>query len=747
MSGFDLASLMPVYLDEVDEQIAALNDTLLKLEQNPEDDRALRDAFRLVHTIKGSSTMMGFDQVKGLTHHLETYFDDLRSGKRPLTRPFLDLCFRGLDALRDYHRDLREQGQSQVDLTGLTGQVIAQLEGSPGEIEPEPEPVRPTIPEEPPAIAPKMAMQSSVVWIAVTFEPKLPWPDMKARLILNRLSAKGQILETDPPADRLEETEVSRKFRIQIRSDCVAEELRTLADVDGVSHVVIDTGEPPPPVVEQAPKPEPEAIEPAPSATPELPHARVTETVRVDVDRLDHLMNLAGELVVSKARFFEISRGLEELFRNTSAPLLASDAIDRLESVARGLEEYGDREATGTGSIERWGGQVRRLCENFREIRDELDLIRQGRERLGSMAEAIHHLSRVSDGIQRGVLETRMVPIGPLFDRFRRVIRDLRHASGKEIDLRIEGEKTELDKRMVDELADPLIHLVRNSVDHGLERPEDRIAAGKPRSGTVFLAASHRGNSVVITVGDDGRGINTEKVRRKAVANGLLGEAESLRLTDRQVAAFIWHPGLSTAEAITDISGRGVGMDIVKSRIEALNGTVDVRSEPNRGTTFTIRLPLTLAIMSVLLVRVGDEAYAIPLDHLDEIVEVDAAQVHRVHGRKSIEIRGRVIALVTLREIFGHARPANERIASDERHTVVLISDGEAAVGLIIDQLLGMQEAVLKSLEKNFRPVEGLSGASILGDGRVSLILDVDGLIEMVARESGHRSRAVEAGR
>jgi two-component system chemotaxis sensor kinase CheA len=466
--------------------------------------------------------------------------------------------------------------------------------------------------------------------------------------------------------------------------------------------------------------------------------------VRVDADRLDYLMNLAGELVISKARFVEIARGLEEVFRDSNAEILAADTLDRLDQIARGLDgapaTAGRPAGEAAVTAERWASQVRRLRENVHAILGELDQVRQGRERLSAMAEAIHSLGRVCDGIQKGVLETRMVPIGPLFDRFQRVVRDLRVSSGKEVTLRVEGEKTELDKRMIDELADPLVHMVRNAVDHGLESPEAREAAGKPRAGTVVLAASHRGNSVVITVSDDGRGINCDRVRAKALAKGLLSEEEARRLTDRQVFPFIFHPGLSTAEKVTDISGRGVGMDIVKNRIEALSGSLDVRSEPGQGTTFTVRLPLTLAIMPVLLVRDGGEAFAIPLDHLDEIVEVVPSQVYLVHGRRSIEVRGRIISLVGLGEVL----PIGGRVGNGEagepaaggKQTVVVVSNGEATVGLVVDGLMGLQETVLKSLEKNYRPVRGLSGASILGDGRVSLILDVDALIDMAAREA-----------
>jgi two-component system chemotaxis sensor kinase CheA len=756
MSGFDIASMLPFYLDEVDEQIAALNDTLLRLEQVPDDEKALRDAFRLVHTVKGSASMMGFEPVKELTHHLETFFDQLRSGKRSLDRPFLDLCFRSLDALRDYHRDLRSAGKSAIDLTGLTAQVDDLLNepSPPAEAARAPEP---TLPESvsPPPPPPLRPGQPTAIHLIVLFEPDLKWPDMKAKLVLNRLSARGQVLATEPPADRLDDVESLPQFGIWLLSDADVVELHALADVDGVTGIQIETAPGPGLAAKEEEEPAAKPPEAPPAAGPAQPDApvapaaaaeakkpKVTETVRVDVERLDQLMNLAGELVINKSRFFEIARGLDELFRTSNARLLAADTLDRLDNLARGLEGFDDRQRVSQGALERWSAQLRRLCENFRSIQEELDLIRQGRERLGAMAEAIHHLSRVSDGIQRGVLETRMVPIGPLFDRFQRVIRDLRLASNKEVVLRIEGEKTELDKRMIDELGDPLIHLVRNSVDHGLEPPDQREAAGKPRAGTVALAASHRGNSVVITVSDDGRGIDCQRVRQKAVARGLIGDDESRRLSERQLIQFIWHPGLSTAEAVTDISGRGVGMDIVKSRIEGLNGAVDVRTEPGAGTTFTIRLPLTLAIMSVLLARVGEEYYAIPLDHLAEIVAVGPGQVRAVQGQRTIEIRGRIISLVTLADIFrkpgaGHNGSGNARgdaaAGADPGVTVVVVSDGEATLGLVVDELVGMQEAVLKSLEKNFQPVAGLSGASILGDGRVSLILDIDALIGMAA--------------
>jgi two-component system chemotaxis sensor kinase CheA len=778
MSGFDVEGLLPFYLDETDEHIVALNDALLKLEQSPSDEQSLRAAFRLAHSIKGSAAVMGFAAIKTLMHHFETLFEGFRDGIRTLDRPFLDLCFRCLDALRDYHRDLRSRGESTVDLSELTEQVINYLNSWTG-TETEATPVRPTVAEvpEPLAVPPEIIETSPAVCLTLQFEPDLAWADMKAKLVLTRLSAKARILATEPPAERLEEVESLKTLIVWLAAECDLDELYELANVDGVTEIQFETRErtdakPSPadlPPAEESPSNAPEpapptlpseavkepaaspapptsplgsGVKPEPAPTGAEPKHRITETVRVDVDRLDHLMNLAGELVINKARFFEIARGWEELFRGSNAELLAADMIDRLDSVARGVDGCNGAHGLGGGEIERWSAQLKKLRENFRAIQEEIHLIRQGREQLGAMAEAIHHLTRISDGIQKGVLETRMVPIGPLFERFHRVVRDLRLSSGKEVLLRIEGEKTELDKRMIDELGDPLIHMVRNAVDHGLEGPDRREAVGKPRVGTISLSASHRANSVVITVADDGRGIDAERVRRKVVATGLLSESESLRLNERQLIPYIFHPGLSTAETITEVSGRGVGMDIVKSRIESLNGLVDVRTEPGKGTTFVIRLPLTLAILPVLLTLIGEEAYAIPLDHLDEIVEVRPDQINRIHGKRVFEIRGRVVSLVALSDVFrwsgkpGTDDSTNSVDTSGGKQTVVVVSNGDSTIGLIVDELLGMQEAVLKSLEKNYRPIPGLSGASILGDGRVSLILDIDTLIEMVASES-----------
>lgn len=769
MADFNLAELLPFYLDETDENIAALNDALLRLEQDPADAKALAEAFRMFHSIKGASIVMGYEGVNRITHVLESLFDQLRNKKRELDRPILDLTFRCLDELRDYHRELRSEGRSGRDLAGLVRDVEAALTGPHHAPAPAPAPpLPPPVPEPPPAPkdGPPPAVAAGAipanldgaVRVVVRFEAGLQLADMKARLVAERLASKGVVVATDPPLDRIDEVESLATFVVWVAEAADPDELRALADVDGAASVVVErpgVGDSAAveavPVVAEAPPPSEAEPDPTPLPSPEPPkpappkRAKVVETVRVDSDRLDDLMNLAGELVINKARFVDVARGLDEALRGSDARGLAAETEERLEVILRGLDQV-TAAASGRSdaAVDRWAGHVRRLREDFRAIRGELDRIRQGRERLKALGDAIHSLGRVADGLQKGVLETRMVPIGPLFERFRRVIRDLSVASGKEVVLKIDGEKTELDKRMIDELSDPLIHMVRNSVDHGLEPPEAREAAGKPRAGTVSLQASQRGNRVVVTVADDGRGIDCERLRKKVVSKGLVGREEAAAMADRELIPFIWHPGLSTAEAVTEISGRGVGMDIVKDRIDNLSGGVDVRSTPGAGTIFTIRLPLTLAIMSSLLVRIYDEAYALPLDHIEEIVEIRGDRIARVQGRPTIEIRGRFLALATLGDLFrwgGGAHPsAPDRPwfgDPSESFRIVIVRDGETAVGLVVDELIGMQEVVLKSLERNYRPVSGLSGASILGDGRVSLILDVDAVIGAASSRRG----------
>ncbi|QDU64747.1 Chemotaxis protein CheA [Planctomycetes bacterium Pan216] len=636
--------------------------------------------------------------------------------------------------------------------------------------------------------------------VNVHFEAGLPLANLKAELIQIKLAAQGTITNTIPKLESLSESDELQTFTVDLCTEASEKALREALVVDGVESVEllefddegslsslfeeemehsepITTGsvqeepvlsaspsepiEASPPVAKTPPPPR-EVASPAPrqaaagardhgtrngaaatttngsAPSPRREGSKVSETLRVEIDRLDHLMNLAGELVINKARFVQIASGLQPAFQRKASSFASRGFAERLECLGKVLTEHRDQDEPIT-SFDSMISEVSRLLDDYRVIEEDLTKVNDARQTFNSMETVIHELTRVSDGIQKSVMDTRMVPVEPLFVRFKRVVRDVARGAGKEVALAIAGEKTELDKRMIDELGDPLIHLIRNAVDHGLETPEERIAAGKPPRGTVRLEASHRGNSVLITVSDDGRGINVDKVREKVLAHGLASEAELAQLSDKQMLGYIFHPGLSTAEKVTDISGRGVGTDIVKSRIDELSGTIDVETLSGLGTTFTIRLPLTLAIMPSLLTRVFGDVFAMPLEVVEEIVSVPANSIHTVQGSKTITVRRRVIPLATFNDIFswggGGPHPAchgEHRDTANEKRdlTVVILLSGEMRIGLIVDHLIGEQDIVVKSLAENFFNVRGLAGASILGDGRVSLILDVGAIME-----------------
>jgi two-component system chemotaxis sensor kinase CheA len=473
--------------------------------------------------------------------------------------------------------------------------------------------------------------------------------------------------------------------------------------------------------------------------------------MRVDIDRLDNLMNLAGELVVNRARFVQLSRQLSPALQKISVINRMRDFGDALRRTIDALQALGER----NGEL---AAHVQELQSGLRIVEEQSELWDHSRRCFSQISEAIDQLTRVSDSLQRGVLGTRMVPVAPLFNRFRRVVRDLAMESNKKVNLQIRGEKTELDKRMIDELGDPLIHLIRNSIDHGLEPPDLRRQRGKPEVGTILLEASHSGNNVYIHVRDDGRGIDLERIRQRLVDNHVQTTAELAELTDGQVIDYIWHPGFSTAREITDVSGRGVGMDVVKTRIEDLNGTIHLDSSPGEGTTFSLRLPLTLAILNSLLVRIHGVVFSIPIDDVREIVSLYPCDMVTVRGKQTFDVRGEFMPLVSLDNVFRWNRqdPCNSDSlasegapASEDWVAVIVLQAMGKTLGLRVDELMGSQDIVIKSLAENFRDIRGLSGASILGDGTVCLMLDAGQLIEMAtsAPQSDNRTARRSATR
>ncbi|MHC5004076.1 MAG: chemotaxis protein CheW [Planctomycetota bacterium] len=754
----EMSEYLQVFMDETEEQLDDLTEALLVLETRPESAEHLHEAFRLIHSIKGSAGMMGLDSIAALTHHLESRFERFRSGVEKLDEATMNLVLRCIDFLRDCVRRLRaEQGLAPA---AELLQELSERDDRPAREAATPPDDGPADPEGA-AVAPApLAHDGEGYRLVVHFEPGLPLVDLKARLILSRLSNLGDIVAHRPADRELEQVESLDQLEVVLTTERAAETIRAAADVNGVSAIdLAATGDEPAlepqaatatpaaaeSTVEAEAEPEPASVAieapAAAAAAPEVEEpavvetaapasepravARTGETMRVDIERLDDLMNLAGELVVNRARFVQVASEVTPHFGRRNVTSRARDFSESLRRTIDHLE---------TATNGQWTADVAELRAGLELLEEQARAWDSGRRGLAQIGEAIDQLTRISDSLQQGVLDTRMVPVAPLFNRFKRVVRDLAQERGKKVDLVIRGEKTELDKRMIDELGEPLVHLVRNSMDHGLEPPDVRRSRGKPEIGTIVLEASHSGNSVFIHIRDDGGGIDVDRIRAKAVDRGLLDAAAAEGLTEQAAVEYIWHPGFSTAREVTDISGRGVGMDAVRARIAELNGTVDVESVREQGTTFTIRLPLTLAIINSLLIRARDIVFSMPIEDVREIVAVSPADVVTVHGKRTIDVRGEFIPLVGIGEVFdwrdlGDGRA--EAPASDGNVHAVILQAGGRTMGLVADELLGSQEIVIKSLAENFIAIRGLSGASILGDGTVCLMLDVGTLIEL----------------
>lgn len=819
-----MATYLQMYLDETSEQLDALVETLLALEGNPTHAGQLNEAFRLIHSIKGSSAMMGLDSITVLTHHLENHFERIRSGLQSLDRPMMDLVLRCIDFLKECNSRLRS-GQALASAPELLEELGRHVAVPRTTVPPQPSAAtrevaahESTTPEpvarataESAAPTPSLSSESNAAestkqggrkeagasqfWrVTVRFEPGLQLADLKAELVLSRLSDLGEIRQTDPPRGELVTVADVRRLQVVLHSDRSAAEIRGAADVGGVDLVEMDrssqeleldasilteaevtesTDEPAAHPVgilgptgtsreiddtatgrqgavsphDQASHEEkPARVEPVPAAPDAAEtRSRVVETVRVDIDRLDNLLNLAGELVVTNARFVQISRQMGPAFKKTGRARAFGETIRRLIETLK-LQRGSESELRRN----EWTQQLMELEAEIDAVESQARLWEEGRRCFGQINEAVNQLTRVSDSLQRGVLDTRMVPVGPLFNRFKRVVRDISQELNKQVSLEIQGEKTELDKRMIDELGDPLVHLVRNAIDHGLESAEQRVARGKPAEGTLKLEAVHSGNNVYIHVRDDGGGINAAKIRERIVSRGLVAAEIASQLSDADVIEYIWHPGFSTADVVSDISGRGVGMDIVKTRIAELNGTITVETELGKGTSISIRLPLTLAIIRCLLFRLRHGMFAVPIDGVREIVSVPFDEIVTIHGRHTFEVRGEFLPLVDIDDVFDWPEPGiGGEPASVPRESrscnVVILQNANETIGLRVDELHGGQDIVIKSLAENFVHIRGLSGASILGDGSVCLLLDVAAAIDLAVRGRGlpaHRELA-----
>ncbi len=740
---------LSIFIDESQETLDELTNALLAVEAG-DRRQGIEQLFIGAHRIKGSAATIGLNRVAKLAHLMEDLLQVLVDEGRALEPAVADGMLACTDGLRQYVNAIRNgKPEDQFDVLarqlldarnicnvaikpkGETPQEEAEM-AMPGAAEAMPEPGKAKSTEITNELRQRVAAAvredepDTVLLGRVIFEPNLPLVGLKARLVFSKLSNLGTIRYLDPPADDLEGLDEMESLNFAVVTERTPEAIEHALRVAGVHSVVVE-------LFERRQVPAVKAVAPVARAAGAPPEHGVkpAETLRVDIERLDSLMNLAGQLTISKARITQIGDTLKKNVTGEKSSRILDRVSDELKKMAHNAS-VAMNDGDGHAYFEEFRATALRLQTELETAQSEVTSFAKARSSVSDLFETIHLLDNVTDGIRRSVMDMRMLPIGPLFNRFHRVIRDITRGNGKDILLSIHGETTELDKRMIDELSDPMIHLVRNSADHGIETPEEREAAGKPRQGTVSLDACHRGSNIVIRVSDDGRGLNADRIRAKAIEKGLVQAADAETMTRQQIFQFIWAPGLSTAQKVTDVSGRGVGMDIVRSKISELSGTIDVDSEPGRGTTFTIKLPLTLAILPSLMIEIDADVFAVPLESVIEIVRVKRCDMATVHGHWTAPIRERVVGVMRLGSIFqwGHNAKNAESCPSEDT-MLVIIGEGDKQLGLAVDDVLGEEDIVIKSIADNYRNVAGVAGATILGDGRISLILDPATLIEM----------------
>lgn len=674
------ADELKVFLQEVEDLLALLDEDIIRLEQEAGNTELLQEIFRAAHTLKGSSGMVGFQEMAHLTHEMEDLLDRVRKGTLAVTAELVDALLMSLDGLKVLKNDLAGGRKTTLQLEPMVNALRAAAEAGAAKEEAAGDTVSiDALVLGDPAVAARLdagaAAGLSLLRVRVDIAPDTEWVAVRCFQLLNELSGRGEVIASSPSQQEIEQERVGHSLDVLIATQQPAADLQppleAVADVVAVE--ITDWDGP----SDEAQTSVAAAAQPAPAvgAAPE-PGSKIealSRTVRIDVEVLDQLMNLVGELVVDRTRVAQISRVL----------------------AARHKDD----------------GEVRAL------------------------GETSAHIVRVVDELHESMMQVRMLPIGVLFSKFPRLVRDLARSMGKNVSLVVEGEDTELDRTVIEEIKDPIIHLIRNAVDHGVEMPEARKAAGKPETAVVRLVTRHEQGQIVIIVGDDGAGIDIQAVRASAVRKGAITAEAVALLSDAEAAELIFEPGLSTAAQTTEVSGRGVGMDIVRRNIESVNGHVDVETRPGEGSTFTLRLPLTLATFRGLLVEAAGVMYAIPLNYVRETVRPEASALRTVTGRPMMNLRGTVMALVRLSDALrvDGAAPGGGIPADEECYVVVVQageSEGDRPVAIAVDALVDQQEVVVKSLSGYMGRARGISGASILADGQVVLILDIPSLMK-----------------
>jgi two-component system chemotaxis sensor kinase CheA len=662
----DVSKYFSVFMDECREHLQLLNEGLLELENNPDDTVVFR-IFRSAHTLKGASATMGFNKMAKLTHVMEDLLSKIRSKEQTVTPEIISVLFEAVDALEGLANNIAEGKEEDIDITGIVQTLNLYVVGEvlrPIYSVPEPSGVAAAagnagaavgkerrsnlqlryLESEREQITQAVGEGMKIYHLDVQLVEECLLKSARVFMILKEIEKNGLIIKSNPPMKSLEDEQFDQRFLLGILSVAEAEDISkgilSIGDVQQVNIEPID--------LEKLPIEKRVQVD----VTGGKLNFVVSPTVRVDIRKLDDLMNLVGELVISRSR------------------------------------------------LEALGAEL--ACKDLDEV--------------------VEHVARLTLDLRDNVLKARMVPIETVFSRFPRLIRDLSKELNKEIHLEIGGGETELDRTLIDEIGDPLVHIIRNAVDHGIESPQERQKANKPAKGKITLKAYQEGNNVIVKVTDDGRGFNLEKVKEKALKQGLVDRDTIEQMRNEQILELTFMPGFSTAEKVTDVSGRGVGMDIVKTKVENLGGMVQINSTQGQGSVLEIHLPLTLAIIQTLTVKLGAEVYAIPSTYVEQIISLFDSEVKVVRNQEMFMYRGSILPLFRLQDILDTPDAKNNKF---EELDVVILKVGDRLVGCVVDALLRQQDVVIKSLGNYLGTIKGIAGATILGDGRVALILDI----------------------
>ncbi len=677
----DISQYLEIFIDESKEHLQLMNTSLLALEKQPSDSiDVVNEVFRAAHTLKGMAATMGFKNMNVMTHDMENVLSEIRTGNMSVDAELLDTLFKCLDALETYVNNIVETGsEGEEKYQEIVDTLNAILKGEKAAPAPTADAAPVATPKaelsesderkhlslmftdfEKNAVIKAKEENMRSFGITLYLSESCVLKSARAFIIFRTLEKLGSIIKSDPIVQDIEDEKFDYDFSIVVVSKedqaTFEKELGNIAEVQKVlvDEVVLDAI-PAAPIVhdDEDDEDEPAAPKKDAAAAKKTSKPVTNRTVRVDIERLDTLMNLVSELII-------IKNGLETVENSNT---------------------------------------------NF--------------------SEQIEYLERITTNLHDAVMKVRMVPIERVFNRFPRLIRDLSRKLNKKMVLHMSGEETELDRTVIDEIGDPLVHLIRNAGDHGLETPEVRVQNGKDETGNVYLKAYQDGNNVVIEVGEDGAGINVEKVKNKAVNNGTVSASQADTMTDQEIIELLFRPSFSTADKISDVSGRGVGLDVVKTKIEALGGDIEVKTELGKGSTFIIRLPLTLAIIQALMVNLNEEKYAIPLNTIQNIEEVKLKDIKFIQNEEVINLRGHVIPIIRLHDKLDIPVEPSDK----DSITVVIVNKGDKLAGFVVDSLIGQQEIVIKTLGKYLTNIKMIAGATILGDGEVALILDVNTLV------------------